>query len=100
MLALAMLQGGCWMCGGGWMGGWMIFTWIVLLVVIVALVWMITTRSRRLPVQAPSGARRSSCALMATITVLADMRIAAIAGESTMPRDASTPAASGMATML
>ena len=44
--------------------------------------------------------RRKSCALIATMTVLADIRIAPTAGESTMPRLASNPAASGMATML
>ena len=45
-------------------------------------------------------ARRSSCALMATMTVLADIRTAANAGGSRIPCDASTPAASGIATML
>src|SRR5690606_26294229 len=44
--------------------------------------------------------RRSGCALMATMMVLSDMSTAPAAGESTMPRDASTPAASGIATML
>ena len=37
---------------------------------------------------------------MATMMVLRDIRIAPIAGESTMPREASTPAASGIATTL
>src|SRR5690606_13152032 len=44
--------------------------------------------------------RRSSCALMATITVESDIRIAPTAGASTIPFPASTPAASGIATML
>jgi hypothetical protein len=43
---------------------------------------------------------RSSCALIATITVLNDMRTAPAAGLNTMPWPRSTPAASGMATML
>src|SRR5690606_33854469 len=47
-----------------------------------------------------SFAVRSSCALIATITVLADIRIAPTAGASSMPAHASTPAASGMARML
>jgi ubiquinone/menaquinone biosynthesis C-methylase UbiE len=47
-----------------------------------------------------NAARRSSCALMATTTVLADMRTAPTAGCSTMPWPASTPAASGIAKML
>lgn len=37
---------------------------------------------------------------MATITVLADISIAARAGERTKPWRASRPAASGIATML
>ena len=45
-------------------------------------------------------ARRSNCALMATITVLSDIRMAPTAGESKMPTGASTPAASGSATTL
>src|SRR5690606_6117885 len=44
--------------------------------------------------------RRSSCAFTATITVLADIRIAPTAGCSRTPWLASTPAASGIATML
>lgn len=44
--------------------------------------------------------RRSSWALMATITVLADISTAPSAGDSTTPREAKTPAASGIATML
>ena len=47
-----------------------------------------------------SRARRNSWALSATMTVLADMSTAPIAGDKTIPRDASTPAASGIATML
>lgn len=42
-----------------------------------------------------SRARRNSCALMATITVLADMSTAPIAGESTNPLGASVPATIG-----
>ncbi len=45
-------------------------------------------------------ARRSSCALIATTTVLADMSTAPSAGDRTIPYAASNPAASGMATML
>jgi len=45
-------------------------------------------------------ARRKSCALMATMTVLADIRTAATAGGRRMPREARTPAANGIATML
>ena len=41
-----------------------------------------------------------NCALMATITVLADMNTAPSAGVSRMPHDARTPAARGMAKML
>ena len=44
--------------------------------------------------------RRSSWAFTATITVLRDISTAPTAGESTMPCPASTPAASGIATML
>src|SRR5262245_59771328 len=44
--------------------------------------------------------RRSSCALTATTTVLADINTAPTAGDSRMPCDASTPAESGIATML
>ncbi len=44
--------------------------------------------------------RRSSCALMATITVLSDISAAPTAGDSTKPQRARSPAASGMATML
>src|SRR5690606_7175875 len=44
-----------------------------------------------------SRTRRSNCAFTATITVLADMRIAPTAGCSRMPWLASTPAASGIA---
>lgn len=47
-----------------------------------------------------SDVRRKSCALRATITVLADIRMAPTAGWSTMPHGASTPAASGIAAML
>ena len=47
-----------------------------------------------------SFARRSSCALAATMIVLADMRTAPTAGDRRMPHGASTPAASGIATML
>src|SRR6267378_4262502 len=45
-------------------------------------------------------ARRSSWALMATTTVLADISTAPIAGDKTNPYPASKPAASGIATML
>ena len=45
-------------------------------------------------------ARRSSCALTATMTVLADIRTAANAGGRRIPCAARTPAASGIATML
>src|SRR5215207_9248262 len=45
-------------------------------------------------------ARRSSWALIATITVLSDMRTAPTAGDSRIPWLASTPAASGMAITL
>jgi hypothetical protein len=34
------------------------------------------------------------------MTVLSDISTAPTAGDNTMPRDASTPAASGIATML
>src|SRR6267143_699955 len=44
--------------------------------------------------------RRSSCALMATTRVLANISTAPIAGDRTNPYRASTPAASGIATML
>ena len=44
--------------------------------------------------------RRSSCAFSATMIVLRDMNTAPTAGVSTMPHGASTPAASGIATML
>jgi hypothetical protein len=47
-----------------------------------------------------SWARRSNCALIATMTVLADIRTAAIAGGRRMPCGARTPAANGIATML
>jgi hypothetical protein len=47
-----------------------------------------------------SSVRRSSCALTATITVLADISTAANAGGRRIPRAARTPAANGMATML
>jgi hypothetical protein len=47
-----------------------------------------------------SRTRRSSCALIATMTVLADISTAPIAGDNTKPLDANTPAASGIATML
>jgi len=43
---------------------------------------------------------RSSCALMATITVLADINAAPIAGESKIPNGRKRPAAAGMARML
>lgn len=45
-------------------------------------------------------ARRSSWALMATITVLRVMSTAPIAGDSSTPNGTSTPAASGIATTL
>ena len=45
-------------------------------------------------------ARRSSCALIATITVLSDIRMAATAGDRRIPYRISTPAASGMANTL
>ena len=45
-------------------------------------------------------ARRNSCALTATMTVLADIRTAANAGGRRIPCAARTPAAKGMATML
>lgn len=51
-------------------------------------------------VSAQSCARLSSCALIATTTVLADMKTAPSAGVSSMSQRASTPAASGIATML
>ncbi len=44
--------------------------------------------------------RRSSCALRATTTVEADIRMAPTAGASRMPTPYSTPAASGMPTTL
>jgi hypothetical protein len=44
--------------------------------------------------------RLSSCAFSATMTVLADMSTAPIAGCSTNPHGARTPAASGRATTL
>jgi hypothetical protein len=47
-----------------------------------------------------NSARLSSCALMATITVLADMKTAPRAGVRRTPHAASTPAANGIATML
>ena len=47
-----------------------------------------------------SRTRRSSCALMATMIVLSDISTAPTAGLSTTPCRCSTPAASGMATML
>jgi hypothetical protein len=47
-----------------------------------------------------SRTRFRSWALIATITVLADISTAPSAGVSSTPRDASTPAASGMAMML
>ena len=47
-----------------------------------------------------SRARRSSCALTATMTVLADISTAANAGGRRMPWRVNTPAASGIATML
>jgi hypothetical protein len=56
-------------------------------------------RSRR-ATASQIASRRSSCAFSATITVLADMKMAATAGASRMPQVARTPAASGMATML
>ena len=56
----------------------------------------ITNRKRL----AYSTARRSSCALMATITVLSDMSTAPRAGVKRIPQPWSTPAASGMATIL
>ena len=49
---------------------------------------------------AQSVSRRSSCALTATMIVLSDMSTAPTAGERTIPHGASTPAASGIATML
>jgi hypothetical protein len=47
-----------------------------------------------------SFARRRSCALMATMTVLSDMSAAPAAGERMMPFPARTPAASGIARRL
>src|SRR6185312_9808768 len=47
-----------------------------------------------------SSTLRSNCALMATTIVLSDISTAPAAGDSTTPIGASTPAASGMATML
>jgi hypothetical protein len=44
--------------------------------------------------------RRKSCALIATITVLADMSTEPIDGDRTNPYAARTPAASGIATMF
>ena len=44
--------------------------------------------------------RLSNCALSATTTVLADIKTAPSAGVRRMSHRASTPAASGMATML
>jgi hypothetical protein len=57
-----------------------------------------TGASRQGPVY--SLARRNSWALIATMTVLADIKTAANAGGSRIPRDTRTPAASGIATML
>ena len=57
-------------------------------------------RSASTPPPVYNFARRSSCALIATITVLRDISTAPIAGDSTIPRPARTPAASGMATTL
>ncbi len=45
-------------------------------------------------------ARRSSCALSATMTVLADMSTAPSAGPSSTPHEARTPAARGIAITL
>jgi hypothetical protein len=44
--------------------------------------------------------RRKSCAFSAAMTVLSDMSSAPTAGERTIPNGASTPAATGSATML
>ena len=44
--------------------------------------------------------RRLTAAFIATMTPLADISSAPIAGESTHPHDASTPAASGIAMMF
>lgn len=52
------------------------------------------------PHRSPRRALRSSCALSATTTVLADIRIAATAGYSRIPWLARTPPASGIATTL
>ena len=59
-----------------------------------------STPTRRGPTGLQSFARRSSCALIATITVLSDISTAPTAGESRMPARANTPAARGMAMML
>ena len=72
------------------------------------LLWLVVQRSPKLHASSLrrdsavhySFARRSSCALIATMTVLADMRTAANAGGSRMPCLARTPAANGIATML
>ena len=50
--------------------------------------------------QAVKLALRKNWALMATITVLSDIKRAPTAGESRKPKGASTPAASGSATTL
>lgn len=58
------------------------------------------SRARNSTVRPHSRTRRRSCAFTATMTVLSDISTAPTAGWSTMPYGASTPAASGMATML
>jgi hypothetical protein len=51
-------------------------------------------------IDAYNSARRSNCALIATMTVLADISTAANAGGRRIPCAAMTPAANGIATML
>jgi hypothetical protein len=51
-------------------------------------------------IDAYNWARRSNCALIATMTVLADISTAANAGGRRIPCAAMTPAANGIATML
>ena len=59
-----------------------------------------STRARWTHSAAHNFTRRSSCALTATTTVLADMSTAPSAGVSTTPQANATPAARGMATTL
>jgi uncharacterized membrane protein len=45
ILSLALIQGWCPMCAS--MGLWMILFWVVVIAAIVAVVWMLTRRSRQ-----------------------------------------------------